>query len=201
MKMSISRTTLRWTVGGVIVAVVAIVVSIVLWADTDSAAVAHTQTQSGQHNTQLDNGGIVNNGTMSITPEQFAQQVQTMSVPQARQLALQYARIAPPATGPAPYTIVGAPHDLFVRSSGTADGFHIGAVSNGVTVWADCQMTTSFDPDQTDDTGSVWLRIRWYTNQPNDALANPQTSGGFPGWVYAGFTVPAGHDGKIPTCA
>lgn len=199
MKASKSRRTLWWTAVGAVGTVLAIVVSVVLWVASAGTG-GRIQDQDGQGNRQY--GDIVNNGNGDINvTDQFKQQVIGKSPAEARALAQKYATVAPPANGPAPYTIVGAPRGVFVRSSGAADGRHIGAVSDNVIVWADCQATTDFDPDPTDDTGALWLRIRWHTDETTDALANPEPSGPFPGWVYAGLTVPAGHNGKIPTCS
>jgi hypothetical protein len=203
MKASMSSKTLKWTAVGSIGTVLAIVVSVVLWASAASSSSpgqdpsGQTVNQGGQNNNQYVNNG---SGSITVTASQFAQQMSGKTRAEAEALAQKYAEVPPPVPGPAPFTIVDAPHGVFIRSSGRADGRHVGAVTNNVTVWADCRAKTDFDPDPTDDTGPEWLRIRWHTDKTNDSLAAPQPTGPYAAWVYAGLTVPAGHNGQIPTC-
>jgi hypothetical protein len=199
MAVSVSRKTLYWTAAGVVVAAIALVVT-VAWTHGTDAGGGHSQTQSGTGNMQAGDGGLVVGGDLSVQSEQFKAEVRGLTREQAEQAGRKYANVAPPRGQAAPFLVIDAPHHLWVRSSGTAGGHHIGAAFDGATVWADCQVTTDFDPDRTDGTGAVWLRIHWPTDQPNDQLNNSQPADPYAGWVYAGQTLPAGHNGKIATC-
>jgi hypothetical protein len=186
MAMKISHKTLWWTAAGVLIAGATLVVTLRPGGGGHNT----TQTQGGSNNVQV-GGNLV---------QQFKDEVQGLTREQAEEAARKYANVPPPVGKPAPYLVVGAPHHLWVRSSGTATGHHIGAAYDGSTVWADCTATTDFDPDGTDDTAAVWLRIHWPTDKPNDNLRNSQPGDRYAGWVYTGQTLPAGHNGAIPTC-
>jgi hypothetical protein len=198
MSLSLTRKTYYWTAAGVVVAVIAILVTVML-ADGSRAGSSPAQEQQPDSNgcgVQVRGDG----NQVQVTAEQFKCEVKELTREQAQLKARAYASVAPPAHQPAPFVVIDAPKHLWVRSSGTTTGHHIGAAYDGSTVWADCQITTDFDPDPSDDAGAVWLRIHWPTEKPNDKLASSQPSDRFAGWVYAGQTVPAGHNGKIPIC-
>jgi hypothetical protein len=196
MAVSLTRKSLYWTAAGVVVAVASLIVTIVL---ANGPSQGDTQQQSGSNNQQAQDGGIVVGGNFSI--QEFAQQVRAApNLEEARRLADKYKNVSPKRGQPAAFIIVDAPHHVWVRSAGTVDGYHIGAVYNGAPVWADCSTVTNFDPITTDDIGAKWLRIRWHTNKPNDQPAASQNSDKYYGWVYAGLTLPAGHNGEIPDC-
>jgi hypothetical protein len=196
MAISLSRKSLYWTAAGVVVAVASLIVTIML---ANGSSAGDTQTQSGTNNQQVGNGSIAIGGNFSI--QQFAQQVRAApSREEAERIADKYKNVFPKLGQPAAFIVVDAPRHVWVRSSGTVGGYHIGAVYNGAIVWADCSAATEFDPMATDDLGAVWLRIRWHTNKSNDHPAASQPSDQYEGWVYAGLTLPAGHNGKVSDC-
>ncbi|TQS42561.1 hypothetical protein [Cryptosporangium phraense] len=141
-----------------------------------------------------------NEGPINANCEEFTDEVSSGTLREARDAARKYADVPPPRSGPSPFLIAGAPHGLKVRTSGTVDGVQIGAVINQSVVWGECQTRTDFDPDRTDNTGAAWLRIKWGTNQPNAQVGFSEPSGKYSGWVYMGFTVPAGHNGAVRSC-
>jgi hypothetical protein len=205
--MSLASKALYWTIAGVIVAVIAIVVSVALDDDakrTPGQSAVSNQQQSGTSNNQQNGPGNTilqgDHNQVQINPQQFKDEVRGLTREQAEQQAEKYRTVAPKAGEPAPYLVLDAPHHLWVRSSGTTTGHHIGAAFNNATVWAECVTTTTFDPDRTDSTGPVWLRIRWPNEKPSDNLMASQPGDRYTGWVYAGQTLPAGHNGTIPTC-
>lgn len=191
---SLSRKGVFWTAAGVIVAGVGVIVTIVLSGQSSNGGDVQ---QSGSNNQQADDGGVVVGRDLV---QQFTQEARGRTRAEVEEIAKRYAGVSPKSGEPAPFLVVDAPRHLWVRSSGAVGGQHIGAVFNESTVWADCLDTTGFDPDQTDRFGDVWLRIRWHTDKPNNDIASSQPSGRYQGWVYAGQTLPAGHNGKIPQC-
>jgi len=198
MTMSVSRTTMWLTGAGLVLAGLAIVVNVVV-VSLKAHHADRSQRQSGQNNHQYGDGNVVNNGIAD--GQTFGQLVQEKLRADAERLSRQYAHVDPPSDRPAPYLLAGTPHGVWVRSTPTIDGRHVGAVPDGGTVWADCQLTTDFDPNIADRTGPVWLRIRWPSNRPNDNWGSSQPSDRYRGWMYAGLPIPAGHNGKLPTCA
>ncbi|MBB5824916.1 hypothetical protein [Micromonospora carbonacea] len=189
MAMSLSRKTYFWTAAGVVVAAVAVGVKL---ARSEANPAPRTDlNQSGTGNVQL-------NGDNNVVTVASTLKGLTREAAEARAKNFDY--LAPPAGQPAPFLVIEAPNHLWVRSSGTTSGHHIGAAHNETVVWADCTATTDFDPDPTDSIGPVWLRIRWNTDKPNDNLSNSQPGDRYPGWVYAGQTIRVGHNGEIPTC-
>src|SRR4051794_40252871 len=87
MALSVSRKTYYWTAAGVIVAIVAAVVTIVLSrAAGAGASVESKQDQSGTGNVQL-NG---NNNVLVQSAERFKSEVHGMSREQAQEAARKY---------------------------------------------------------------------------------------------------------------
>ncbi|GAB3985830.1 hypothetical protein V1634_29535 [Plantactinospora veratri] len=199
MATSLSRKSLYWTAAGVIVAFAGVIAPIV-FASCSSGERGGSQVQSGTGNQQAQHGGLNAGRDIVIQSDEFKRNVHGQTREQALAAAEKYQSVDPDEGKPAPYLIIDAPRHVWVRSSATATGYHIGAVFNEAIVWADCSGTSEFDPVLTDETGGSWLRIRWHTDQPNDHIASSQPSGRYAGWVYAGLTLPAGHNGRIPQC-
>ena len=206
-KLSTARKALYWTIASVVVAVIAIVVSVMIADDgggLHQPSTVSDQQQNGTSNYQQNGAGnaIVqgDHNQVEINSQKFKEEVRGLTREEAAQQAEKYRDVVPKPGEPGPYLVLDAPHHLWVRSSGTTTGHHIGAAFNNATIWADCVTTTTFDPDRTDTTGPVWLRIRWPNEKPSDTLMASQPSDKYTGWVYAGQTLPAGHNGTIPTC-
>jgi hypothetical protein len=195
--MSMSRKTLLWTAAGVVVAVATLIYAI--WSGTDSGD-DRAQAQSGSGNVQGGDNSINAGRDIVIHAEQLKEETRGMTRQEAEQAASRYAEVNPVVGQANPYLVIEAPSHLWVRSSGTVTGYHIGAAHNGSLVWVDCVATTDFDPELTDTTGPVWLRVRWPTDQPNDDIKSSQPSDRYVGWVYSRYTVPAGHNGRVPAC-
>jgi hypothetical protein len=74
----------------------------------------------------------------------------------------------------------------------------IGIALNASTVHAMCQEDSGYNGN---DTSSVWLKIKWPSNAPNSMQPfSSSPDDPYWGWVLAKYTMPAGHNGKIPTC-
>lgn len=195
MTTGLSSRALRWTAAGVVVA--AIGTAATIYFSSREAEPSNAQTQSGSGIQQGGTGNVIVGGDYI---QQFKDEVHGRSREEAEKVADRFADVLPKAGEPAPFLVVDSPRHVWVRSSGTQDGYHVGAVYNESTVWADCTATTGFDPIQTDGFGAVWLRIRWHTDQPNDDIKSSQPSGSHRAWIYQGLTLPVGHNGKVPQC-
>lgn len=200
----LARPTLYWTAAGALVAVLTLglAVALAIWPSDDRADGTTVQQQQSGHSGNGDiqvNGDL--NGNVYSNAEEFQDEAKGLTPSEAADAAKKYQNVAPPTGQPAPYLVVGAPRGLWVRSTGTVEGFHVGAAINGAVVWAECRRTTTFDPDPADHAGPVWLRIRWPTDEPNEALATSQPSSPHTSWVYTGHTVPSGHNGAVPECS
>jgi hypothetical protein len=116
--------------------------------------------------------------------------------------ALQKTAAQPAGNGPWQYVVLDteAYGGLKVRSGPTRNDVQIGSAGNRAILWAECQMTSDFDPDRTLPTGPVWVRIHWPNATPTKEFFNSQPADPVVGWVHRGYAYPAGHDGKIPTC-
>jgi hypothetical protein len=94
---------------------------------------------------------------------------------------------------------------VIVRTTSTSDTQQIGTVysySKSI-VWADCYVPEGYHPQKlskNDDVGGKWLRIHWPTNLPTTASALSSPTDPIEAYIYAGFTLPFTHNGKIPTC-
>lgn len=184
---------LLWTAAGVVVAaLVALITSI-------SADAGPAPGSTGQTGTAQTGGTVINNNNGFLN---FQSQVPP-GTPDAdvRAAAATYATTPPPVGGPAPYRVVDTQElGLKVRTTPDVDGVQIGSAANATTLWVDCVAITRFDPVVTDNVDARWLRVRWPTTTPGTAFHNSDPGSPQRGWVYAGLTVPAGHDGKISTC-
>ena len=176
--MSTEVRSLLWTAAGVVVA-------------PDHAPATQPINQNG---TAATGGTVINNsGYLN-----FQQQVPPgTSDADVRSAASAYANVAPPADGPAPFRVVDTQDlGLKVRTTPTTQGVQIGSAANATTLWVDCAATTDFDPVTTDGVGPRWLRVHW----PATTFHNSDPESPDQGWVYAGLTVPAGHNGQVREC-
>lgn len=194
MAMSISRKTLIWTA---ISACVAALTLAVAFFRPDSAG-GSRQSQSGTGNQQAGSDSVNISGNGNVV--EFQKGAKNLSIEEAKKFAEKYASIPPSPGEPAAFMVVGAPKHLYIRSSGKVDGHRVGFVYNESIIWADCRATTGWDGDPMDSAPDVWLRIRWNTDKPNSNAGNSEPSGQYQAWAYAGYTVPAGHNGDIPEC-
>jgi hypothetical protein len=120
---------------------------------------------------------------------------------EVRKAAAGFAGTPPPGDGPAPFRVVDTEEKgLKVRTTPDLAGIQIGSAANGTTVWADCAAETGFDPELRDGAGPRWLHVRWPDTKPGTTFRNSDPANPLQGWVYAGFTVPAGHNGQIRPC-
>jgi hypothetical protein len=98
---------------------------------------------------------------------------------------------------------IGKDFGLHVRTTPTERAQYVGTVNLGSVVWADCYLTNNYDPGPppSDDVGGKWLRIQWPTNLDTTAPGLSSPTDPFREYVYAGYTLPFTHNGKIPSCA
>lgn len=184
--------TLLWTAAGVVVAGVIGVITIALMVQSPAGA-------------QVTGGGTAISGSTGVTVNNdfvtFQQQAPSGSSPaEVRAAAQRYTDVAPPA-GPAPFRVVDAGEKgLKVRTTGTLEGTQVGSAADGAVLWASCRAVTDFDPVLTDDIGAEWLLVQWPTAVPGSEFRNSEPGSPERGWVYAGYTVPAGHNGRVPEC-
>ena len=85
-----------------------------------------------------------------------------------------------------------------VRTTSTSEAQNgVGTVKLGSVVWADCYVHSAFHPivPPSDDVGPTWLRIHWDSTSAFSSPTDPVEA-----YVYAGYTLPFTHNGKIPTC-
>ena len=107
----------------------------------------------------------------------------------------------PTGTGPWPFVVLDTGEvGLEVRNDPGRPGRQIGSLGARTIGWVDCQIRNDFDPGGGSNPGPVWYRLRWPTNRQGVKFQNSQPSDTFRGWGYAGYLVPAGHDGSIPPC-
>ncbi|SDS49571.1 hypothetical protein [Actinoplanes derwentensis] len=196
MAPSIPRKTFYWTIAGVVVAIIGIVLATLLPSPGGRDS---TQTQSGSGNQQAQNGGINAGRDVNIQSQEFQREAAGLSRAEAEREAAKYQGITPPAGVPAPFLVL-APRHLWVRSSAAVDGYHIGAAFDQVIVWVDCSSVSGFDPDVSDEVEAKWLRVRWPTDRRNEDLWSSQPSDKYVGWIYAGLVLPSGHNGQVPPC-
>jgi hypothetical protein len=195
----IAARTLGWTMAGVIVA--AVIGAITIWlmsqqADPLAPAPAQPQESRGQGGTINGNGNVVTN-----TYSEFQQQAPPgASIEQLQRAAEKYADVPPPSS-PAAFRVVNTGDmGLKVRTSGATDGVQIGSAAQDAVVWVNCRATTDFDPVLDDQTGASWFLIRWPSTVPGSSFRNSEPGGPAQGWIYAGYTLPAGHNGQVPSC-
>lgn len=155
-------------------------------------------------NTGSNNSGG-NNCTASGTGStaQCVQQLmadETLTDPQFRTEMAKVSTNPPPATGPYQYVVVDTGKlGLKVRTGPEMNDEQFGSAGNRSILWADCQLKSNFNADPSMKVGPVWLKIHW-PHTTGTQWANSQPKDPAQGWVFAGYAVPAGHNGTIPTC-
>lgn len=200
--VTLARLQVLWQKYGVWVAVVGTIITVigtavaVLTSGSDAPPTSPgTVSQGGAINGNgNDNNQIVNNYNTfqnSITEDTTDEQI--------RSKAKEYT-LRPAGAGPFPYLVVDtAELGLKIRSTGGRDGRQIGSAANRSTLWVDCQLDTGFAPNN--DGVALWLRVRWPNTLETKEFYNSQVSDTHQGWAFAGYAVPAGHDGTIPACS
>jgi hypothetical protein len=198
---SLSRKQLAWTAVGA-VATTATVLLAVAWRPDGANGTSNTADHGASiEDNDVAAGGDVDQSVVNNYNDFTDQAAATSNAGEIRALAEDYADVEPSGDGPWPYWVLVSPDGLKVRTSGDHDGKQIGTAANENTVWAECRIETDFDPPSRNDVGPIWLRIRW----PNEEVGTSQFFNSEPnaphrGYVYLGYTVPAGHNGAIPPC-
>jgi hypothetical protein len=187
------RKTQHWAIIGSVAAVVAACVGVfALWPDSDGS-----KDQTGKQGATITgNGNTVNNY------QEFKQDIaEAKDEADIREAAKKFAYKPAEGNGPWPYLVLNISEiGLKVRTSGELDGRQIGSSAAKSTLWVDCQKRTGFNPPSEYDVGPVWLQSRWPNKQISKEFFNSDPTDKYAGWVYAGYLVPAGHDGKIRSC-
>jgi hypothetical protein len=113
-------------------------------------------------------------------------------------LARAFATVAPTGAGPWPFVEVRAPRGLRIRDTNVQVGKQIGNVAYHQPVWAVCAVDSGYDAEKL---GSRWLKVVWSDDRPGPRFTRPTAAeAATTGWLYAAYTEPVGHDGRIPTC-
>ncbi|MFI5734871.1 hypothetical protein ACIA49_32460 [Kribbella sp. NPDC051587] len=153
-----------------------------------------------------DNTGTVGNNGCNINGDQSSCTVQqimgdeTLTDPEFRKEMAKASTAAPAGAGPYQFVVVDTGKlGLMVRTGPEADDEQFGSVGNRGIVWADCQQRSSFNGDPSMGVGPVWLKIHWPQTTGKE-FANSQPKDPARGWVFRGYVIPAGHNGKIPNC-
>lgn len=75
-----------------------------------------------------------------------------------------------------------------------------GIAMAGASLYAECQFDSGFNGGE-GDLPSVWLKVRWPTNDPGDMGANVGGQNDpYRLWALKAYAQPAGHNGDIPLC-
>jgi hypothetical protein len=197
----VSRKQLLWTAVGGLAATAAVVLA-VAWRPDGSGGTSNTADRGASvEDNDVTAGDDIDQSVVNNYNDFTDHAESTSNANEIRALAEDYADVEPSGDGPWPFWVLVSPDGLKVRTSGDDDGEQIGTAANENTVWADCLVETDFNPPSRNDVGPMWLRIRW----PNDGVGtsdflNSGPSDPHRGYVYLGYTVPAGHNGGIPSC-
>ncbi|MFC9694338.1 hypothetical protein ACFTSF_37690 [Kribbella sp. NPDC056951] len=126
---------------------------------------------------------------------------ETLTDPQFRTEMAKVSTNQPPAAGPYQYVVVDTGKlGLKVRTGPELNDEQFGSAGNRSILWADCQLKSNFNADPSMKVGPVWLKIHW-PHTTGTQWANSQPKDPAQGWVFAGYAIPAGHNGTIPTCS
>lgn len=125
---------------------------------------------------------------------------ETLTDPQFRSEMAKLSTAPPPDKGPYQYVVVDTGKlGLKVRTGPELNDEQFGSAGNRSILWAECQLRSNFNADPSMKVGPVWLKIHW-PNTTGTQWANSQPKDPAQAWVFAGYVVPAGHNGTIPTC-
>lgn len=199
MAWSWDKKHITVAIAGVSATVLFGVVACVSSDKPDKPTGGDSQVQSGSSNTQVQGGGQVA-GTINNYADDFKRDAAGLSLEDANKKAEKYKDKPPPAGDMAQYLVV-APGNLYVRDTPDVKGKHIGAAYHEAIVYAGCSVQNDFDAVLTDEVDGLWIKIHWPTLKPSNDMLASQPSDPLQGWVYGGLVVPAGHNGKIPTCS
>lgn len=183
-------------IGGIIVAVAAVVIAAFQFTGVDEPPVDskiegnQSQTCSGTNVTCTYGGAIEK--AVDATAEELRTSA-TQGPP-------------PAANGPWPFLVLGTADGddqqsgLKIRSSNTAEATQTGWALERDVLWSDCTEDSGFDPDPATQNGSIWHKVRWPTNSASEAPDESSIDDRYFGWAYGGYLVPIGHNGAIPLC-
>jgi hypothetical protein len=75
----------------------------------------------------------------------------------------------------------------------------IGLAQDYEPLYAVCQQQSDYNGG--DNQGNKWLKVKWpnHTPAPHSIFQSSPTDQ-YEGWVLSAYTMPAGHNGDIPTC-
>ena len=187
------RKILWWTAAGVVLALLGVWLA---WAHD-------RENDSPQINIRGSGNIQVNGDDATINNYQdFQKRLQPgWDAERAKAVAATFADVNPQGSGPWPFIVTDTGMlGLKIRSSGELSGRQIGSAANGETVWVDCMAMTSFTPPGGDNVGPKWAKIRWPNRKDESSFLHSSPSDRHKGWGYSGNLVPAGHNGKIPSC-
>lgn len=182
-----------------LLAAIAAVVAAVRPSSADDKA-----NTTGSYNTGSYNSGGINctasgSGATAHCVEQLMAD-DTLTDPQFRREMANLSTAAPAAQGPYEYVVVDTGKlGLKVRTGPEATDEQFGSAANRSIIWAECQMRSAFDADPSMKAGPVWLKIHW-PSTTGTQWANSQPKDPVQGWVFAGYVIPAGHNGRVPAC-
>lgn len=190
-------TTRGWTAVGAVAAVIAVAIgarSLFAGGGEDRSTTVDVEEAGGDGATQI--------CTQVGACEQIIESLEGASEREVIEGAREAADTAPTSEGPWPFYVVKtAPLGLKVRSTNVVEAAQLGAVGNLNPVWVWCRSESSFDPVPHDEVDALWLQIAWDHQQPNETeYLNSEPDAEGRAWVYAGFTVPVGHNGEVPEC-
>ena len=188
-----ASTGRKLTIAGLAVGVIAVLVALGTWLlpiGSDGGDRVIIKPSGGVYVEPSigDSGCVVIQGDCIITPGTEAD-----ADVESELKAMPSASLPPQGAGPWMFIVHGT-HDLglYVR-----DGFAMKdhrlpgepTLAEGTAVYVDCRMDDGFVADRAAAEVGRWYKIRY----PEVA-----DSGDF--WVYAGYTLPVGHNGQVPEC-
>jgi hypothetical protein len=159
--------------------------------------------------TNVDDGGV--NIQCTINGEQFSGQAceyeaqlpdpEETDEAEVRTAAEEFLDTPPVGDGPWPFVVTGSEIGLKVRSTNTREAEQLGGMAELHTAWVICQQQSDFDADPGTDAGPLWYQIGWTQQEPSTGYFESTPNTDQTAWAYAGYLVPSGHNGDVPTCA
>ena len=118
--------------------------------------------------------------------------------------AEEFRHVDPSGAGPWRFRVVvydTVGEGLKVRSGNQLQADVVGMANDYADVWVECQQDTEFDPMISDRIPGRWLRIKWPNLISSNQIYYSSVNDSHSAWVYAGYTVPSGHSGEVPSVA
>jgi hypothetical protein len=194
-----SRRLTAWqiVVGGLTALIIALTGFVALFRSNDP----------GGNNTNTGTGNcVVQNSPQVSCPQGFAPRPPDPALTD-EQLAAELPTKNTQTSGPWAFIVLFTDtspslQGLKVRTGPGLEDRQIGTAGNRQTIWAECDVHSGFDPLRGDahDAGDRWLKVHWPSTRPGSDTRNSDVSDPVQGWVYAGLTVPNGHNGDLPGC-